>query len=65
MITTGSLYFNKLFPLGVQALVEAVQLVREGKAPRIIQDESQATYEPLCTEERTAIDWTQPIAAGV
>lgn len=60
--TTGSLYFNKLFPLGVQALVEAVQLVREGKAPRIIQDESQATYEPLCTEERTAIDWTQPVA---
>lgn len=59
--TTGSLYFNKLFPLGVQALVEAVQLVREGKAPRLAQDESQATYEPLCTEARTAIDWNQPV----
>jgi methionyl-tRNA formyltransferase len=59
--TTGSLYFKKLFPLGVQALVEAVQLVREGKAPRLVQDESQATYELLCTEERTAIDWSQPV----
>ena len=59
--TTGSLYFNQLFPLGVQALVEAVQLVRESKAPRLAQDESQATYEPLCTEERTVIDWSQPV----
>ena len=59
--TTGSLYFNKLFPLGVQALVESVKLVREGKAPRHVQDESLATYEPLCTEERTAIDWSQPV----
>lgn len=59
--TTGSLYFNKLFPLGIQALVEAVQLVRAGKAPRIPQDETQATYEPLCTEEHTGIDWSLPV----
>ncbi len=59
--TTGSLYFNSLFPLGVEAMVEAVQLVRDGKAPRIIQDESEATYEPLCTEERTVIDWDKPV----
>ena len=59
--TTGSLYFNKLFPLGVEALVEAVEMIRNGTAPRIPQDESQATYEPLCTEERTAIDWSKPV----
>lgn len=59
--TTGSLYFNKLFPLGVEAIVEAVQMVRDGTAPRITQDESQATYEPLCTEDRTLIGWEQPI----
>lgn len=59
--TTGSLYFNKLFPLGVTALVEAVQLVRSGQAPRLFQDESQATYEPLCKENQTAIDWSQPV----
>lgn len=59
--TTGSLYFNKLFPLGVQALVDSVRLVREGKAPRLVQDESLATYEPLCKEELTAIDWSKPV----
>jgi methionyl-tRNA formyltransferase len=60
--TTGSLYFNKLFPLGVEALVEAVEMVRHGTAPRIPQDESLATYEPLCTEERMVIDWDKPVA---
>ena len=55
--TVGSLYFNKLFPLGVEALVESVQLVREGRAPRIPQDHSQATYEPICRDEHAAIVW--------
>jgi len=58
--TVGSLYFNKLFPLGVQALVESIRLVKQGKAPRIPQDESQATYEGLCTEKDAHIDWFQP-----
>ena len=58
--TVGSLYFNKLFPLGVEAIVEAVRLIKEGKAPRIPQDESQATYEGLCAEEDAIIDWAQP-----
>lgn len=58
--TTGSLYFNKLFPLGVEAIVEAIEMVRNGCAPRIAQDESQATYEPLCTQERVAIHWEWP-----
>ncbi len=60
--TTGSLYFNKLFPLGVQALVEAVEMVEQGSAPRLPQDAAQATYEPLCTEERTVIDWSKPVS---
>ncbi len=58
--TVGSLYFNKLFPLGVEAIAESVRLVREGKAPRIVQDESQATYEGLCREEQALIDWSRP-----
>ena len=36
--TLGSLYFNHLFPMGVAAMVEGVDLVRDGKAPRIEQD---------------------------
>lgn len=58
--TQGSLYFNKLFPLGVEALLEAVELVKGGGARRIPQDESQATYEGLCREEDAIIDWSRP-----
>ncbi len=58
--TTGSLYFEKLFPLGVEAMVEAVALVEQGRAPRIAQDESQATYDPLATPDRCTIDWCGP-----
>lgn len=56
--TVGSLYFNKLFPLGVEAIKESVELIRQGKAPHIPQDESQATYEGLCTQ--AVIDWNEP-----
>ena len=60
--TVGSLYFNKLFPLGVEALMEAVELIKRGKAPRITQDESQATYEGLCREQDAIVDWSQPVS---
>jgi len=55
--TTGSLYFNILLPMGVEAMVEAVDLVRKGEAPRIPQDESEATYEPLCDDRVACIDF--------
>jgi methionyl-tRNA formyltransferase len=58
--TVGSLFFNKLYPMGVDALVEAIQLVKEGRAPRIPQDENRATYEPLCQEQHAVIDWIKP-----
>ena len=58
--TTGSLYFNKLFPMGIDAIVEAVELVKSGKAPKIKQDESLATYEPPCDEKHAGIDWSKP-----
>lgn len=59
--TAGSLYFNKLFPLGVEALVESVELIKRGAAPRIAQDESQSTYEELFTEKDAVINWLQPV----
>jgi methionyl-tRNA formyltransferase len=55
-----TLYFQKLYPLGIKLIARAVALIREGKAPRIPQDESQATYEPLITEEHLHLDWNQP-----
>ena len=59
--TLGSLYFGKLYQMGVEAMVEAVGLVRGGAAPRIDQDHSQATYEGWCRAEDVAIDWTKPV----
>jgi methionyl-tRNA formyltransferase len=59
--TLGSLYFNRLYPLGVTALLEAVDLVRAGTAPRIVQDETQATYESWCTKEHVQIEWQKPL----
>jgi methionyl-tRNA formyltransferase len=57
--TVGSLYFNKLFPLGVEAMMESIELVRGGKSPRIAQDESQATHEGLCQDAQGLIDWSR------
>ena len=58
--TVGSLYFGKLFPMGVDALAEAVELVRAGTAPRIEQDHGRATYESWCSEEDAEVDWSRP-----
>jgi len=58
--TVGSLYFNQLFPLGIEAIVESIELIKQGTAPRISQDESQASYEGLCTEKDAVINWHQP-----
>ncbi len=58
--TLGSIYFDRLFPMGVEAMLEAVDLVREGRAPRIAQDESQATYESWCRKADAEIDWARP-----
>jgi methionyl-tRNA formyltransferase len=60
--TLGSLYFNQLFPLGVEALLESVDLVRNGTAPKVVQDETQATYESWCKQEDVEIDWTKPLS---
>ncbi|MEM1524786.1 MAG: methionyl-tRNA formyltransferase [Nitrososphaerales archaeon] len=59
--TAGSLYYNKLFPLGVEAMIEAIEMIEKGIAPKIPQDESQATYEPPCREEHAIIDWSQSV----
>ena len=61
--TAGTLYYRTLYPLGVQAVVDAVALIREGRAPRIAQDESEASYDPLCRDEHAAVDWGRPAAA--
>ncbi|HYM18335.1 MAG TPA: hypothetical protein VEU06_07225, partial [Micropepsaceae bacterium] len=58
--TLGTVYFDRLFPMGVDAMMESVDLVKAGKAPRIKQDESLATYEGRCGAENAKIDWGKP-----
>jgi methionyl-tRNA formyltransferase len=55
--TMGEVYFKRLFPMGVDAMLESVDLVKAGKAPRIKQDESKATYEGRATADIARIDW--------
>jgi methionyl-tRNA formyltransferase len=58
--TLGSVYFDRLFPMGVDALLEAVGLVKAGTALRLPQDESQATYEAPCERANARLDWGKP-----
>lgn len=58
--TVGGLYFGKLFPMGVEALAEAVEMVRAGTAPRIEQDHGRASYEGWCLEADAEVDWSRP-----
>src|SRR6202158_2877725 len=55
--TLGSVYFERLFPMGVAALLEAADLVQGGRATSTVQDESQASYEGWCREAEARIDW--------
>jgi methionyl-tRNA formyltransferase len=60
--TLGSVYFDKIFPLGIAATLEAIDLVRSGNPPHIKQDDSKATYESWCKKENARIDWSKPAA---
>ncbi len=59
--TIGSVYFDKVFPLGLAATLEAIDLVRAGNPPRIPQDESKATYEGWCNKKVAEIDWNRSV----
>jgi methionyl-tRNA formyltransferase len=59
--TLGSVYFERLFPLGVQAMLDAADLVLAGKNTETVQDESQASYEGWCRAAEAKIDWAKPI----
>jgi methionyl-tRNA formyltransferase len=58
--TLGSLYFERLFPMGVEALAESVALVADGKASQTPQDHALATYEPPCDDRHAQVRWHEP-----
>ena len=50
--TLGSLYFNHLFPMGVDAMLEGVDLVRDGNPPVIPQETLAGKEEMRAARER-------------
>ena len=59
--TLGDLYFNKLFPTGVKAMLEAADLVHAGKHRETVQDESRASYEGWFREAEARINWASHV----
>ena len=59
--TLGTIYFNKIFQLGVDAMLGAVDFIATGNPPRSVQDSSKASYESFCKREHAKIDWSQPV----
>ena len=59
--TIGDVYFNKLFPMGVKAMLEAADLVVAGRHKETVQDESRASYEGWCREPEARIHWAHPV----
>jgi methionyl-tRNA formyltransferase len=55
--TLGTVYFDRLFPMGVAAMLEAADLVVAGKHTETVQDESEASYEGWFRASEAKINW--------
>lgn len=60
--TGGSLH-DRLAQIAPDALLESLQLLTKGTAPRISQDNAFASYAPKLKREDGRIDWSQPAEA--
>ncbi|MDH5537219.1 MAG: formyltransferase family protein, partial [Betaproteobacteria bacterium] len=59
--TLGNVYFERLFPMGVKAMLEAADLVVAGKHKETAQDEAQASYEGWFREAEARIHWASHV----
>ncbi|HUQ29381.1 MAG TPA: methionyl-tRNA formyltransferase, partial [Usitatibacter sp.] len=59
--TLGTVYFDRLFPMGVKAMLEAADLVVAGKHKEVVQDESQASYEGWFRASEAKIHWNNHV----
>jgi methionyl-tRNA formyltransferase len=59
--TLGTVYFDRLFPMGVKAMLEAADLVVAGKHKETVQDESRATYEGWCRKAEAKLNWANHV----
>ncbi|HUL95530.1 MAG TPA: methionyl-tRNA formyltransferase [Usitatibacter sp.] len=61
--TLGTVYFDRLFPMGVKAMLEAADLVVAGKHKETVQDESKASYEGWFRANEAKINWHNHVDA--
>lgn len=61
--TVDTLYNRFLFPEGIKAMVEAVQLIADGTAPKIPQSEEGASYEGIQKKSNAKVNMTQSAQA--
>jgi methionyl-tRNA formyltransferase len=60
--TLGTVYFDRLFPMGVKAMLEAADLVVAGKHHEVVQDESKATYEGWFRANESKVNFHNHVA---
>jgi methionyl-tRNA formyltransferase len=59
--TLGSVYFDRLYPMGIAAMLEAADLVVAGRHQEVVQDEAQASYQGWCRAAESKINWHNPV----
>jgi methionyl-tRNA formyltransferase len=60
--TLGDVYFKKLFPMGVEAMMESLDLVKAGVILKHGQRLDQGSYESWFRKADAEIDWSKPVA---
>ncbi len=55
----GSLYFDKLYPLGVEAMLDAVAAVADGSAEYRDQSDEGVSEQGLVNADNSRIDWSR------
>jgi methionyl-tRNA formyltransferase len=59
--TLSNIYFDKLFPMGIDAMIESLDLVKAGIILKYKQDLSIGSYESWFTKELVQINWDNPV----
>ncbi|MFT5659024.1 MAG: methionyl-tRNA formyltransferase [Gammaproteobacteria bacterium] len=60
--TLGDIYFKKLYPMGVDAMIESLDLVKAGNAPKTAQILENGSYESWFGKNQAEIDWNKSSA---
>ena len=58
----GDVYFGKLFPMGVDAMIESLDLVKAGVIIKHDQRLDDGSYESWFKKDNAKLDWSKPVA---